>query len=187
MIMRALCIFAVFAAASLAGCGGDDALRPKRTAYPRIAVEADTAGRVEDLAGVGLTVNRAAAFRRDSLKPGWADIEYPAPLGATIHLSVVRPQSPAEAVANRRQRMALNLGDASATAEEFHAGEWACMLVRTAQAGVATPVQLLATSADGRVLSGAAVLETPGNNADSIRPLVQLLEDDVRTLLENLR
>ena len=111
--MRKACLCAALAAV-LAGCGGDDAARPKRTAYPRIAVEADTAGRVEMLDGVAVTVNRAASFRRDSLRAGWADIEYPAGLGATIHLSVVHPESPAEAVANRRKRMALNqIGRAS--------------------------------------------------------------------------
>ena len=184
--MRKACLCAALAAV-LAGCGGDDAARPKRTAYPRIAVEADTAGRVEMLDGVAVTVNRAASFRRDSLRAGWADIEYPAGLGATIHLSVVHPESPAEAVANRRKRMALNLGDAPATAEEFHSGPWVCLLVRSTQAGLTTPVQILAAPADGRIVSGAAVLRTRRHTGVSLGRLVQLLADDARTLLEHLR
>ncbi|MDE6277519.1 MAG: hypothetical protein K2M06_05355 [Muribaculaceae bacterium] len=175
--------------AVLTGCsGGDDSTAvPRRRAYPRLWVEADTCGRAAELGGVEMRINRAATFRHDSLRADWADIEYPAALGATFHLSLTCPGSLPEAVANRRQRMALNLGDAPARSEEFHSGPWACTLVFSDRAGLTTPVQILASNADGRLLSGAVALKAPGTDADSIRPLLELLRDDARTLLLSLR
>lgn len=171
------------------GCSGGEGstVTPRRRAYPRLELSADTTGCPARLGDVELRVNRVASFRPDSLRPGWADIEYPATTGATLHLSLTRPESLPEAVANRRQRMALNLGDAPARAEEFHSGAWACTLVFSDRAGLTTPVQILATNADGRLLSGAVALKAPGADADSIRPLLELLRTDARTLLLSLR
>ncbi|MDE6311674.1 MAG: hypothetical protein K2L96_07665 [Muribaculaceae bacterium] len=171
------------------GCGGDmedSTAVPRRRAYPRMAFEGDSTGRTMVLDGLRMRINSATTVRTDSLRRGWADVEYPAGLGATMYLSVTRPESPAEAVANRRQRISLNLGDAPARAEEFINGPWACTLVYSDRAGLTTPVQILATHADGRLLSGAAVLHAPGSDADSIRPLVELLREDARRLLLNL-
>ena len=187
MLTRTLIISGALALLAT-GCGGSDdsSAVPRRRAYPRMALEADSTGRTMVLDGLCLRINRAASVRTDSLRPGWADVEYPAALGATLYLSLTKPESPAEAVANRRQRISLNLGDAPARAEEFINGPWACTLVYSDRASLTTPVQILATHADGRLLSGAAVLREPGTDADSIRPLVELLRDDARALLLNL-
>ncbi len=191
MHIRNLIITGTLALLLAAGCTGDgrdssEGAVPRRRAYPRLAVTADSTGHTALLDGLRLRINGAATLRVDSLRPGWANVEYPAALGATVYLSLTRPESTAEAVANRRQRIALNLGDAPARAEEFINGPWACTLVYSDRAGLTTPVQILATHADGRLLSGAAVLHEPGTDADSIRPLVELLRDDARRLLLNL-
>lgn len=175
------------AALLLCSCSArEDAAVPRRRAYPRPAFEADSVGRQVRLGRLPMRVNRAAAFIPDSSRSDWATIVYPAPAGATMYLSLAQPESLPEAVANRRQRISLNLGGASATAEEFHVGPWACTLVYSEEAGLTTPVQILASSADGQLLSGAVVLSNPGTNADSIRPLLRILADDSRTLLKSL-
>lgn len=160
---------------------------PRRRAYPRLALSPDSASmKTVDLAGLSLRINREATFRPDSTREGWADIVYPPELGTTVYLSLTRPESAPEAIANRRQRMSLNLGEASATSEEFVNGRWLCTLVWSGHSGLTTPVQILAVNADGRLLSGAAVLRSPGENADSLAPLVELLCSDARMLLKSL-
>lgn len=185
--MKTLALLAPGLLLAAAACGsGDREAVPRRKAFPRLAFSADSIGRPASLDGVSFRINRIAGFRPDSARPDWADIVYPPALGSTMYLSISRPADLPGAVANRRERISLNLGDAPALTEEFHAGRWACTLVSSTRAGLTTPVQLLATSSDGRLLSGAVALDAPGESADSIRPLLDLLRDDARTLLLSL-
>lgn len=155
---------------------------PRRYAYPRIAA-IDTAMALRTLGPVDIAVNTSATAISE--REGWLTLSYPR-LGATIYISATRTDDVAAAIANRRQRMALNLGDASASASEFLVGPFACTIVESADAGT-TPVQFLAASADGVIVSGAATLSGPTAPADSIRPIVQFLAADAARMLKSLQ
>lgn len=160
---------------------------PRPTAYPRLEITADSIGQPAAIETTAFRINRHAQFDLDSANSLWANIVYPASLGATAHISLSYPDNFDAAIANRQKRFALNLADAPATSEEFLIGAWECVLVYSNRPSLTTPVQFYGANPDGRFISGAVALKNPGNNADSIAPLVALLRDDMRTLLFSLQ
>lgn len=181
----------VLAALVLPGCGersgadGDGV--PRRYAWPRIALEADTAGTARSLGDISLRVNGRAAWTVTDSAAAWADLVYSP--GVRTHLSVTHPQSLDEALANRHQRMSLNLGGAPAMTETFVNPEgWQCQIVTVSGGAVSTtPVQFVAVNPErGLLLNGASVIDAPGTRADSIAPVVEVLHSDALTLLKKL-
>lgn len=153
---------------------------PRRTAYPRTAALSDstkhaTAGHIN------LQLNAIAIIRTP--RPDWLDAEY-RPLGATLHLSATENADEAS-VANRRERISLNLGGATARATEFTTPSgFQCEIVTTAE-GPATPVQFIALR--GKTLvSGAFVLSGKTTPADSIRPITEALEREATAILNSI-
>lgn len=143
---------------------------PRRTAYPRTAVLSDSTYRTK--AGhINLELNAMA--KATSPRPDWLNAEY-RPLGATLHLSATDNADEAS-IANRRERISLNLGGATARATEFTTlSGFQCEIVTTAE-GPATPVQFIALR--GKTLvSGAFVIYGKTTPADSIRPVIEELE-----------
>lgn len=175
----------VFSLLLFCSCGGKDQSgtpTPRRYAYPRIA-DIDTARRTVELGPVTLRVNAAATAT--VTRPGWLDLSYPQ-LGAKVYLSATRSDDVAAAMANRRQRIALNLGDAKAMVSEFVAGDYTCTVVESVDAGT-TPVQFYAVSPAGVMVSGAATLSGNTVPADSIQPIVSLLAADAVEMLKSIR
>ena len=179
-IAMPLVVALAFAAMS---CGRDSGrtATPLRYAYPRVAVY-DSIYSPADVGPVTVDVNAAA--EPTSPRPGWLDISYRR-YGTTLYLSAIHTDDPASSVANRRERIALNLGGAKATTHTFTAGSYECVVVESADAAT-TPVQLLAVSPCGIVVSGTAVLSSPSASADSIRPVVATLTRDAIHLLMSL-
>ncbi len=160
---------------------GNDAV-PRRYAYPRLEAY-DTVYQRVDVGPVCLDVNADAII--DSPKNGWLNISYPR-YGATIFLSATRTDDIDEAVRNRRQRISLNLGGAQADTRVFSTGDFECMVVESIDAGT-TPVQMLAVSRRGIVVSATANIDGPSTPADSIRPIVNALARDAVKMLTNLK
>jgi hypothetical protein len=144
--------------------------------------------------GVTLRVNEGAGVNvssRDGAE--WVDIRYKGVWGEPgVYLTVTCAQSGEvdEVMANRRERMALNLGGQRYELIELtSAGGWECMMA-VARGSLTTPVQILARK-DGRVISGALVLTLP--DADGVAPdpvafapVVDAVERDMLTLLKSL-
>ena len=86
----------------------DSNVTPRRYAYPRIEAYDSTYRRLT-VGPVSIEVNAAAAT--SSPKDGWLDIYYPR-YGATVYLSATHTDDLPRAIANRRQRISLNLGGA---------------------------------------------------------------------------
>ncbi len=170
-----------------ASCGGRDSYTPVPLpeAYPRVNV-ADSVFTPVDISGLRLDVNSTSDTA--SISENWLDIRYPA-YGGTLHVSVNDHSSDSginKAIANRRQRVALNLGGAPAVTDNFMSlsGDFACEMIVSPEGGV-TPVQFIAS--DGRLLvSGTFALSRPSANTDSIAPVVKAVERDVRRMLENV-
>ncbi len=180
-------ILAAIAAIAAGSCNRSaDTPIPRRTAYPRIEAYADSTA----TAHIGpLAFDIAAQADTAMPRPGWLDIAYPR-YRATIHIAVRHLGSGeelADAIDNRVQRMSLNLGDRTAVASDFeNSAGFSCHTVTSLDGGP-TPVQFMAYSADGYLLSGAAAISGAAGPADSIAPTVQALARDAETILKSLR
>lgn len=187
--MRSLIYIALLLALTGVGCSRPDSdggtPLPRRYAYPRFEPY-DTVTEVQRLGDLSFHVNAAATVAQP--RAGWMDVSFPR-YGATLHLSFTRPggaEALADAIANRRERMMLNLGDATAEALDYRTpAGFVCSELATAEAAV-TPVQFLAVGPDGRLLSGAVALADPQAPTDSIAPIIAALKGEVRTLLRTL-
>lgn len=157
---------------------------PRRRAYARVDTY-PAEYRAVEVGGIPLEINTSTAAA--SPREGWLDVRYPR-YGATLHVAVARPDAAAldQAVANRRQRMSLNLGGATAEQTTLAGDSYVCELLVSRDA-VATPVQLLAVGADGTLVSGAAVIAGRTEPVDSLRPVVEALRDDALHLLMHLK
>lgn len=155
---------------------------PRRYAYPRIDAY-DSIYRRVGLGPVSIEVNASATT--SSSKDGWLDIHYPR-YGATIYLSASHTDDLPAAIANRRQRISLNLGGAKAATHNFVSGDFDCEVIESVDAG-ATPVQLLAVSPKGLVISGSANISGSTTPADSIRPIVSALTRDAMQILLSIK
>ncbi|MBO4942524.1 MAG: hypothetical protein J6C95_03735 [Muribaculaceae bacterium] len=180
-MMRVAPLLILLIISVLSGCRKDADVTPRRYAYPRVEAYDTVYGNVA-VGPVELCVNSSAEI--SSPRPGWLDISYPR-YGATIHVSAVATDNIAEVMANRRERIALNLGGSRATTHSFRAGDFDCTVVECAEAGM-TPVQLLAASPEGIVVSGAANIAGSVTPVDSIRPVVAALTADAIKMLSAL-
>ena len=165
----------------LSSCsGGDSHPVPKRTAYPRTAVLPDSSVAVST-GPFSININVSATVSRP--RPDWIDAEYRS-LGATLHISATDHSDKADET-NRRERISLNLGGASASVRSFTSPSgYRCEIVTTAE-GPATPVQFIAVG-DGQMLSGVFVLSGKTSPADSIRPIVYELEREATSILSSI-
>lgn len=183
MKSRRLSILLIALAAILSSCKDKtETATPRRYAYPRLETYEADYSRV-GAGPVSFEVNTSATV--DSPKTGWLNISYPR-YGATFYISTVKPDDIAGAIANRRQRMSLNLGGAKATSRSFASGKFECMIVESVDAGT-TPVQFLAVGDDGIIVSGTATIGGNTAPADSIRPIVTALADEAFKILTTLQ
>lgn len=186
--MKSLCI-AVGASLALllASCGNtaqNDAV-PRRYAYPRVEA-IDTLTQTRKVEGFDITLSRSAQL--SSQRPDWLTARYPS-LGATLHLTVMRFKTRTgldEALANRRQRISLNLGGATAITEKFENGHGFAIEKVSAPEGVATPVQFIATDASNALVNGVFTIDGGIAPVDSLRPVVEQIEAEAERIIKSL-
>lgn len=180
---------AIAVLAILAGCTGENGTAPvpRPRAYPRIEL---TGGGIRsvDIAGVNIAVDSAAEA---AVGPdGALTVNYTSE-GATLYLSVRRGlhgDALAAQLANRRQRMALNLGDATGRTDTFRdSAGYNCIISRALDARVPTPVQLMAwNDSTGTLVWGAFVWHGSPTSTDSVAPVADALYSKAFTILKNL-
>lgn len=165
---------------------GSEAAVPRRYAYPRVE-PLDTATVACALGGVEARISASARCEEGATeRPGWLTAAYPG-LGATLYLSAARTPDTGAALANRRQRISLNLGGTPARTDRFDtAAGYAVELVTCPDGGVTTPVQFVAVG-EGTVVSGAFVLHGTLAPADSLRPVVDALAAEAFRIAASLR
>ncbi len=188
--MKRLSLFLMLSL-TLAACndGSQRNAVPRRYAYPRVELYDSTKMEV----GLG-SFRLQLCAEADTTVPGvgWLDVRYPR-YGMTVHLSANSFENDEElqsAIANRRQRIELNFGEAGSSAAAFvnNAGIQ-CMVVGSPDAGSA-PIYVLAVDSDSRhrrMLSGAAVFSGSAEPVDSIMPLYKAVYADMQQLLTTLK
>lgn len=170
-----------------ASCGHREAdtAVPRRTAYARVAEYPDSTRSI-GVGGLEMQVNAGASL--SSPMQGWCDISYPL-YGAAIHLTArhfADRKDLDEAVANREERIGLNLGENAAEQTEFtNAAGFSCLVVRTLAADP-VPVQFLAVGPGGDMLSGSVAFTGRTEPYDSVAPMVEALYAHTITLLHSL-
>lgn len=156
---------------------------PRQTAYPRPALYAAEYKPVTAAGLDSLMVNGAAVISEP--QPGWLDICYPA-YNITLNTTVSRADIPA-VLANRAQRMDLNIEQTGADMEQFISRSGLHVTLLVAPEALRTPLQFLATDSALVVFSGAAVANFPANApADSVSPIIDAVAADLRQLLRSL-
>lgn len=184
--MRRLLILATLTALTCA-CArqqSDNAI-PRPTAYPRVRLYDTVYVAPPDLPA-GFQVNAAAVTSTPSDHPAadrspiWLDITYPA-YKATLHCTFtpVDAASHADVIANRTQRMSLNLGDNRAEQTDLisASGAYRTSILTTAGRTL-TPVQFLSEGQEW-IISGALQMHIPNATPDSILPIVRAVTADI--------
>lgn len=169
-------------ASSCRDAGRGDGAVPRRYAYPRVEMP-DSAARTYGIGSLAAHISASAKVSRDNDR--WLTADYPS-LGATLYLSAMQTTALPEAVANRRQRISLNLGGAVARTERYTSAEGFDIEKVVCADGVATPVQFIATR-DDVLVSGSFVISGAVLPADSIRPVVDILEKEADAIVNSLR
>lgn len=177
--------------ASLCGCGQpDNAAVPKPVAYPRVDVP-DSAYVGVDTLGVTLKVNSEADVSvAPSDNGAWINIGYDTFGAPEVYLTLTRcgDGEVERVLANRRERMALNLGGQRHELVELTTPSgWQCEMA-VARGSFTTPVQLLARNSRA-VLSGAAVVVFPDSlspDPEALAPVVDFLVRDMLVMLKGL-
>lgn len=153
---------------------------PKPTAYARIALYDTTYAPVEG-APVNFEANSAVSRHLEPARDNdlWLDLGYPAYKGS-LHITfsaAADSAKAAEVVANRSERMALNLGDNSAEQTTLEAGGFTTTVIATTGRTL-TPVQFVSVG-PGWVISGAFTLEREPTSGDSISPVIEAVKIDI--------
>ena len=170
-----------------ASCGNnaDNNAVPRRYAYPRVEA-IDNLTQTRKIEGTDISLSRSAQL--STPRPDWLTAHYPS-LGATLHLTVMRFKTPAsldEALANRRQRISLNLGGATAITKNYENARGFAIEEVTAPEGVTTPVQFIAVDASNTLVSGVFTIDGRITPVDSLRPVVEQIEAEAGRIIKSL-
>ncbi len=135
---------------------------PRRTAYPRIELYDSVYRPVSLTLPVRIMVNDSTTV--DIASHGdaatWIDVRYPR-YGATLRLTLSRLEGDSlfTAIANRRERIALNAGGLRSTVTELTAPNGLSSEIVATPGAMVTPLQIIATDSTGLLFTGA--LEMP--------------------------
>lgn len=186
--MHKIVVAILVASGLLAGCADgsgqrDIVARPK--AYPRPTLY-DTIYCDRGLPA-GFAVNSSAealditpADRQSDSDPRWFDISYPA-YGATLHCTFIPADSTPrrdQLLANRQERMLLNLGDNFAEQTELTSTFGGKTLILTTAGTTLTPLQFLSESQNW-IISGGLQFHADSIDADSVMPMIEAVRTDI--------
>lgn len=181
-------------AGGVSGCKGDnsDVAIPRRHAYPRIELPQESYTNVNSgYKDVEIAVNDVATYVCRDADDGdtrFLDVDYPQ-FNSTIFYTItpVEQSNIENVIANRLERIRLNLGDCDAELLEFNSEEGFENKVLVSRGEISTPVQFISTDGKDVVVSGVAfVKEASAATADSIAPIVEMLRRDIIQALKKL-
>lgn len=179
MILRLLPIVAVACLTASSCKPKSTPAVPKPEAYARVA-EYDSVYVAADSLPIHFETNAEAILDRPSY--GWLNATYKA-YDATVFITFISTSADSigQVMANRRQRIDLNIPDKSnLQISEINSDEFNSMLVKSEQAQ-STPLQFLSTDGKRWVVSGAVFFHNvnPGAPTDSLAPMVKIIERDL--------
>lgn len=186
--MRSPIIIVLLAAVlSLSACTGRQAAPvPRPAAYPRVS-DPGSVYTVVDSLPLRLEANASAVVTRP--RPDWVNIAYPG-LHVTVHLTLT-PVTDADrdrVIANRTERMALNIADGVAADRSAIASDSFSAVLISSPESRSTPLQFVADDGSSWVISGTAFFSdvTPHAPIDSLAPAVGIIERDLIHTLSTL-
>lgn len=159
---------------------------PRPEAYPRITDPGESYA-VVDGSPVLFETNTSAIVNVP--KQNWIDITYPS-LHATLHISLT-PADTSEIgkiIANRMERIRLNLADRSTVENiETDSPQFRSVIFCSPDSR-STPLQFIATDDSAWVVSGVAFFDriSPDAPVDSLSPAVSYIRRDLTRALSNL-
>ncbi len=175
----------------LAGCG--DPGTPKPRAYPRIALPEKGYQPFDKDYPFLMEYPEYAAFvadERETAEPYWGDIVFP-DFSGRIHLSYKEINSRQELqyyLEDARTFVHRHIPKATAINEELFRNEEGGvygMIYQIRGREAASPLQFYATDSLNHFLRGALYFDVRPNN-DSLAPVIQFIEEDVRHLLNTM-
>ncbi|MDE6541399.1 MAG: hypothetical protein K2L74_05250 [Muribaculaceae bacterium] len=186
--MKSLTAIMLTCALAAAACGGDGGASPtpRRHAYPRPELY-DSCYTQAQQAPVAWAVCCGAVCTADS-GGRWLTTDYPL-YNARIYITFTPAADSAAiaaAIANRRQRISLNLAGAPATTTHVASADGSFDAALVEAPGTTMPLQFVATDGHSMVVSGAVHTDT-AEPYDSVRPTVEALRRDIGVALRNLR
>lgn len=177
-------------AGALAGCGDGHSRHnavPRPQAYARLQLYDSVYAAVDSLP-LHWEMNAAtlSSIRRNAPANVWLDIDYPLYQGVANITFIHLPDSAemARTVANRTERMALNLG--GNPAEEYSFATEAGFAVSLLEARAAVPVQFIAVGRQW-VVSGTFTFCHAPQSYDSVMPVVRAVTADFIHAARQLR
>lgn len=192
LAVRFLLLTIIAGGVSSCKSGEDNTAIPRRHAYPRIEIPIESYSEVDvDGKGLIIAVNEGAIYERRAADDGDAkflDVEYPQ-FNSTIFYTItpVEQSTIENVIANRLERIRLNLGDADAELLEFDSPQGFENKVFVSHGDISTPVQFISTDGRKVVVSGVAfVKDASAATADSIAPIVELLRRDIVHALKEI-
>lgn len=171
----------------LSNCTGDKAgvAIPRRHAYPRIELPQENYYDVNvGCNELHISVNDVATYNRRTAEDGktcFIDVSYPK-INTTIFYTItpVDHTTIEDVIANRLERIRLNLGDRDTELIEFNSTEGFENKVLVSHGDISTPVQFISTDGGNVVVSGVAFIkEASPATADSIAPIVDVMRREV--------
>ena len=162
---------------------------PRRTAYGRLQLPPDTY-RPVTIGGTALDLNAAADTTGivDNDGTAWLTAHYPDGM-ATLYITVNRADRDRleTMIDNRVERLSLNTGGAESQVSSFTTPAGLDARVIVTPRLTPTPVQFIVTDHTSLLVSGTAhVRDAATAPADSLAPVIEMLERDVTRLTTNL-
>ncbi len=164
--------------------GNDEVAVPRRVGYPRIRL-CDTLYKPADITPLYLEVNAEAVVIEKTTESGsesyWFDINYPAYNG-TIYctLSKTSRLTVSEIIANRLERISLNLGnDGQHESIALKKGNVSSQVITT-RGNMVSPIMFIATDNQNWVFSGTFNFNASQKlNYDSVAPIINAVKKDI--------
>lgn len=173
----------------LSECNNSDVTTiPRRQAYPRISVH-DSVYTTTNLVPINLEISKIATLSARNNTSTWIDIAYPQ-YNATIHCTYtpVTLATIHQAIANRNERIALDLGDSFFENTSINNPNGTSANIYATHTNMVTPIMFIATDHSSWILSGAVAFNTTEIvQYDSVSPIINALKRDLIHTMQNLR
>lgn len=190
-------VLAIVTSLAFSDCSGDsNANMPRQKAYPRITTHDST---FTPLASSPLhfEISTAAKITLDSINTGnstgennrWLNISYD-DYNAVIYCTFtpVDTSSIDDVIANRTERMALNVGGNTSELTELTNANGFTSHILSSLESSATPVQFLSTDGNDWVVTGALhFTNATTTDIDSLKPVVNVIKRDIIHSLKTIR
>lgn len=189
--MSRLFYILIFCVAILCSCNRrQQAAVPRPVGYPRVQLADTLFCKVESAAMlVDILANRQTkqVVRKKQSADIWVDLIYEIYNRAVLHITIQSLPSAElkSAIANRMQRIEMNVGASHTQITELDNGIFEGIVVKAAEADV-TPLQFLATDNKSLLVYGSFEMPSGSGDAEMVSPVVNAVENDMIKMVNSL-